>query len=176
MKNIWKFLNSPLIVVLIALLSWPLFLGLSGVYAMKIGMAQMVQSVKSELGGPLGEIANANKQLERDKASYSKFVVVENSGFGISSYPSQQKVIATVKNTGTKSITSIHVLASYYDASGKLIDVDKEWLGMAGSFLAGTEKNITINHATGLSGESEEDKNKSAVTVKVEVANFDFLE
>ena len=52
MGKLWNFLNSPLIVVLVALSIWPILLALTSAYSMKIGIQEMAGAIGSEVVAP----------------------------------------------------------------------------------------------------------------------------
>jgi hypothetical protein len=52
MNNLWKILNAPLVVVLIALSAWPILTVLSSGIAIKLGIEQISEAVSEEVIEP----------------------------------------------------------------------------------------------------------------------------
>ena len=58
MSKLWKILNTPLVVVLIALSVWPILTVLSGGLAVKLGVQQIAETVSEEVVEPFQNMSS----------------------------------------------------------------------------------------------------------------------
>ena len=167
MNKIWGFLNSPLIVVIIALAVWPIFGALSGTYALKLGMKEIAKTVSNEVVNPMksmqeGQDAKLNKILE-----LKKDIEILNVGYAPAPWPSKLKVIGTIKNNSEETIKSINIISSFYQGD-KLVDVKEDWLHKIKALRPGEAANFTFNK------DIEEGAPKE-MTVVVKISDFSIL-
>ena len=141
MNTVWKILNSPLIVVLIALALWPLLSTLSARFALQ-----------NVIGGITGDVSRAysglkDTQLKQDQAKMAALKEVEVKGVRLVAgrFKGRQKVIGTLRNTGTRTVKQIKVTISYFDGEGRLIDVATSWLSNVAFLKPGEEVNFSAN-------------------------------
>ncbi|MDX1484929.1 MAG: FxLYD domain-containing protein [Alphaproteobacteria bacterium] len=139
MNAIWKVLNSPLVVVLIALALWPLLSTLSARYAWQ-----------NVVGGITGEVAGAytglkDTQVKRDRARMAAIDGMEVTAARLVAgrYAGRQKVIGTVKNAGSGTVKQVKMTISYFDGTGELIDVGSTWLGNIAFLKPGESANFS---------------------------------
>ncbi len=119
MQKIWKVLNSPLIVVLIALAIWPYF----AILPAKLGVDSSYEEAKGRKHSSDLNLKNG-LSVEETEALMAQ-VKTENVRLVTASL-SSQNVIGSVHNTSDKIITEIVLTISFYDESGELMDVKVE--------------------------------------------------
>ena len=141
MNIVWKILNSPLVVVLIALALWPLLSTLSARYALQ-----------NVIGGITGDVTSAysglkDAQLKKDRAKMAALEGVEVKGVKLvgGRFKGRQRLIGTLRNTGTRTVKQIKVTISYFDGEGRLIDVATSWLSNVAFLKPGEEVNFSAN-------------------------------
>lgn len=141
MNTVWKILNSPLVVVLIALAVWPLLSTLSARFALQ-----------NVIGGITGDVKGAysglkDTQMKQDRAKMAALKGVEAKGVKLVAgrFKGRQKVIGTLKNTGQRTVKQIKVTLSYFDGAGTLMDVDTSWLNNIAFLKPGEGANFSAN-------------------------------
>lgn len=115
MNALWKTLNSPLVVVLIALALWPLLSTLSARFALQ-----------NIIGGITGDVRGAysglkDTQIKDDQAKMAALKGVEVKGVKLVAgrFKGRQKVIGTLSNIGTRPVKQIKVTALSVVEDGK---------------------------------------------------------
>jgi hypothetical protein len=77
MKKTWSVLNSPLVVVLVALAVWPIFTALSGAYALKFGINEIASSVSNEVIAPFKQMGDEQKEELSTEIKISDFGILK---------------------------------------------------------------------------------------------------
>ncbi|MCZ6847412.1 MAG: FxLYD domain-containing protein [Alphaproteobacteria bacterium] len=62
-------------------------------------------------------------------------------------FKGRQKMIGTLRNTGTRTVKQIKVTISYFDGEGRLIDVATSWLSNVAFLKPGEEANFSANRS-----------------------------
>jgi len=126
MKKIWTILNSPLVVVLVALSVWPILGAYTGFKVMEQGAIKVKSAISEGLGGVTSEEQN---QKILKKIEILKNINVKNINNVKSDWKGKEKIVAEIHNNTKHTIRSIHYSASFYDKGGELIDVTTSWMG-----------------------------------------------
>jgi hypothetical protein len=171
MKKLWDLLNSPLIVVLIALLVWPILGAYTGYKVIETGAAK----VKGAVIESLDEASNVqNEQLKEKLAAFRK-IEVTNVKVVQGGWTHQEKVIGEITNNFDKTITSLHITISFYNSNGELLDVKKEWL--PGSIVPPTDKYAfaVIRQLGDHNSPKESLKAKQSYSAKISVSDLNVL-
>jgi len=169
MSKLWKILNAPLVVVLLALAVWPIFTVLSSVVALKLGVEQISETVSQEVVKPFQQMSSEQDQKLKFEFQILEKVVASNIGFAPTSWPGKIKVIGTITNNSDKTVKGIHLSASFLRA-GKLVNVNDEWLSRVKAISPGSS--VDFNFTTALAeGETTED-----LDVSVKVVDLGILE
>ncbi|MGD8527043.1 MAG: FxLYD domain-containing protein [Thioalkalispiraceae bacterium] len=173
MQAVWKFLNAPLIVVLIALAIWPLLTVYSGSYA----LSKEVKNITNTVTGAFSSMGNKQKQKSQAMLAVKKQLALSNIKIGTSSWKHQEKIIGTISNNSDKNIKSLHIAVSAYDANDQLMDVDNSWLSNIKILSAGESIDFSYNRSLGQHNAAEEELARHrASRVKVVVTGFDIIE
>ena len=177
MKTIWQILNAPLVVVLIALIGWPIFLAMSSAYALKIGIKDVISTVNSEIVNPFQAISSKQKDQNKVVTEVLKKVEVTNTKVLPSSWPGKEKVIGSITNRADKTISSIKLTASYYDGENVLVDVGHEWLSNISSIESGQSREFTFDRSLGSQGGGDTSSGAmKAASVKILVTSVSLSE
>ncbi|VFQ42800.1 FxLYD domain-containing protein [Desulfoluna butyratoxydans] len=146
LKKLWKLLNSPIIVVAIALSIWPVFTALTAQYAISKLTSQTINA-----------ISNAFHTLDENKSDEigSFLAIKENVNFSnvnytFSDWPTKEKLVATITNDSNQPLNEIMLNVSFYDAQDNLIDVqDNTWLSNIKILQPGESHNFSIKRSLG---------------------------
>lgn len=169
MSNFWKFLNSPLVVVVIAFSIWPILTVLSSGVAVKLGIQQISEAVSEEVVKPFKNFgANQDKKTIAE-AKILDNIVLSNVSFAHTTWKGNVKIIGTLTNNSNKIIKSIHLLSSLYQ-DGKLANVEEKWLSNVKILKPNSSVNFTFT--TSIS----EGQNKDNLVPKIQVANMSIVE
>jgi len=86
-------------------------------------------------------------QAKQDQAKMAALKEVEVKGVKLVAgrFKGRQKVIGTLKNAGDRTIKGIKVTLSYFDAEGRLVDVDTSWLSSIAFLKPGEQANFSAN-------------------------------
>ncbi|NIP31966.1 MAG: hypothetical protein GTO02_21065 [Candidatus Dadabacteria bacterium] len=169
MSSFWKFLNSPLIVVLIALAIWPVLTVLSSTFALKLGIDQISQTVSEEVVKPFQNMGS--QQDEKLKAEFEvlKNINVSNVSFAPTSWSGKAKIIGTLTNNSRKTVKGIHLTASL-KKDGKLINVNNEWLSRIKAISPGSSVDFSFTV------DLPEGESLDSLIASVKVADLGILE
>ncbi len=155
MQQIFRFFNSPLVVVLIGVAVWPYFVLLP-----------------AKLGLTYDNIAKQNSQSDaftlknglsvEEMETLTKKIKIENVGL-VTSSSRIQKVVGTVHNTSYKTLKEIALTISFYDETNELIDVAVENLRNIEFLGPGDSIDFSENHFTS----KEQDNIATSVSVRL---------
>jgi hypothetical protein len=141
MNTVWKILNSPLVVVLIALALWPLLSTLSARFALQ----NVIGGITGDVKGAYSGLKDTQMKQDRAKMAALKGIEVKGVKLAAGRFKGRQKVIGTLMNKGTRTVKQIKVTLSYFDGAGGLIDVDTSWLNNIAFLKPGEEANFSAN-------------------------------
>jgi hypothetical protein len=85
---------------------------------------QLIDGIKE----PFSKLMDTQQDDNVKNFEVAKTLEVKNVKTIPSPFPGQEKVIGTIYNGSDQTINNVHVTASFYDASGNLIDVSSQWL------------------------------------------------
>ena len=168
MKKVWSVLNSPLVVVLIVLISWPIFTALSGAYALKFGLNEIASSVSNEVIAPFKQMGVEQDDELKIIIAEMKNIEVSNVSYAQSKWPGRVKVIGTIKNNTGSTIKSINITSSFYRAE-KLVDVTNEWLSGIKALRPGESSDFTFDK------ELAKDEQIEGLSAQLKVSSFEIL-
>jgi hypothetical protein len=169
MNNFWKFLNTPLVVVIIALSIWPILTVLSSGIAVKLGIKQISEAVTAEVVKPFQEMGTEQDEKLRIEADAIKKITISNVRFAPTSWKGKAKIIGTITNNSTKTVKGIHLTASLYE-NNELVNVNDEWL--ARLKLLSPKTSADFNFTTDIA----EGENTDNLNVSVNIADLSILE
>lgn len=169
MNKLWKFLNSPLLVVLIALLLWPILTALTGGIAMKIGIRQMAQTVSDEVSKAFQGMGDSQDEELKKTADILNKVSITNVRAAPTSWPNKIKVVGTITNRYEDTVKSIHLLVSLYKEN-TLVNVDKAWLSNVKLLKPGASSNFFVT------SDLEEGQDPASMRVEIKVSDIGILE
>ncbi len=176
-KYIWEALNSPLVVVSIALTIWPLVtVAMFSFTAPKI--KQGFEEITSEITSSFMQIGQESEKKALEKLNTLKLLEVINVKTVPSSWPTKEKVIGTIVNNSDKTLKSIKVNASFYDVQGNLIDVENEWLHSLGFILPKQSVDFSLKREIGVYKKPEDEEilaSRKSASVKINVSDFDIV-
>lgn len=174
-KYIWKAINSPIVVVIIALTIWPLLtvaMFSFTVPKIKKGFGEITAAITS----PFTQMDQESEKKALEKLETLKLVKVINVKKAPWSWSRQEKIIGTIVNNSDKTLKSIKVNASFYDVKGNLIDVKNAWLGSLGFILPKQSVDFSFNRSLGTQKESEEIlASRKSASVKINVGDFNIV-
>ena len=201
MKNLWQFLNSPLIVLLAALCLWPFI----SAWEHRIAVHSIADAVVVELNRSTKELNDEGKK-SGIKTLVSTFVsqfidgfnsALEAAGQGQeakqadfraaqnkvsltevkivpSPFNTRERIIGVVHNGASASISNIRLNLMMYGADGQLLDVADESLNDVKVLRPGQDVGFAVDRDI---GESDLDKpalaTRRATTVKAQIVSFD---
>ncbi len=175
-KYIWKALNSPIIVVIIALVVWPLLtvaMFSFTVPKIKRGFGE----ITTEITSPFTQMGQESEKKALEKLNTLKLLEITNIKKAPSSWPTKEKVIGTIVNNSDKTLKSIKVNASFYNVEGNLIDVENKWLHSLGFILPKQSVDFSFKRELGTHKESEEIlASRKSASVKISVSDFDIVQ
>lgn len=155
MGKLWNFLNSPLIVVLVALSIWPILLALTSAYSMKIGIQEMAGAIGSEVVAPFKKMGQQQDEKLKKELNIIDNIAVSNVKFVPSDWKNRQKVIGQLTNKSDATAKTIKVIVSYYAKDKGLIDVGNEWLSSIKALRPGETTSFTMNRSVGEQGPAD---------------------
>ena len=169
MNKLWKILNAPLIVVLIAFAAWPILTVLSGGIAVKLGIEQISGAVSEGVIEPFTKMGIEQDEKLKKEAMVINKIVVSNVGFAPTSWPKKVKVIGTLINNSNQTVKSINITASFYQGD-KLVNVNEEWLSKLKVINAGASSNFSFK------ADVEEGQGANNLKVQIKVSDLEILE
>jgi len=145
---------------------------------------QLIDGIK----GPFSQLTNMQQDENMKNFELAKTLEIKNVKTISSPFPGQEKVIGTLYNGSDQTIHDIHVTASFYDATGNLLDVSSEWLSNLKFVASKQSADFEFNWQYKNEDDSDDTttttpkptpvKDKSARTeasVKVVISGFDVL-
>ena len=169
MSKLWKILNTPLVVVLIALSIWPILTVLSGGLAVKLGIQQIAEAVSEEVVEPFQNMSSEQDEKLKIEVGVLNKMTVSNIAFAPTSWTGKLKVIGTITNNSTHSVKGLHVSSSVYQ-NDILVNVTNDWLSNVKSISPNTSADFTFNI------DVEEGQRKDNLKVKVNVSKLELLD
>ena len=169
MNKLWKILNAPLIVVLIAFAAWPILTVLSGGIAVKLGIEQISEAVSEGVIEPFTKMGIEQDEKLKKEAMVINKIVVSNVGFAPTSWAKKVKVIGTLINNSNQTVKSINITASFYQGD-KLVNVNEEWLSKLKVINAGASSNFSFK------ADVEEGQGANNLKVQIKVSDLEILE
>jgi len=169
MNNLWKILNAPLVVVLIALAAWPILTVLSGGIAVKLGIEQISGAVSEGVIEPFTKMGIEQDEELKKEAMVINKIVVSNVGFAPTSWTKKVKVIGTLINNSNQTVKSINITASFYQGD-KLVNVNEEWLSQIKVINAGASSDFSFQ------ADVEEGQSANNLKVQIKVSGLGILE
>jgi len=169
MSNFWKFLNAPLIVVLIALTTWPVLTALSGALALKIGLKQISETISEEVVDPFKKLGSEQDEKLKAELEILNSITISNVDFAHSPWPRRARVIGTITNNSQKTIKDIHISVLSH-RSGKLVNVDDERLSKIKALSP--QSSTYFNYETDLA----EGETTQGLEVSIKVVDLSILE
>ena len=149
MNFLWKFMNSPLVVVVIALAIWPLLSALSAQYAWRNVAGAIAGDVTSAYSG-LKDTQRKNDQVKMTALDALK---VTGAKLVPAAYKGRQKVIGTLHNAGERTVKQVKLTLSFFTGDGTLMDVNTSWLSNIAFIKPGEKANFearrSYNRKTG---------------------------
>ena len=138
MNLIWKILNSPLVVVMIALAIWPLLSAMSAQYAWRNVAGAIAGDVTSAYSGL------KNTQIKNDQTKMAALDALKVSGAKLipAAYKGRQKVIGTLHNVGKRTVKQVKLTLSFFTTDGTLMDVNTSWLSNIAFIKPGEKANF----------------------------------
>ena len=169
MNKLWKILNAPLIVVLIAFAAWPILTVLSGGIAVKLGIEQISGAVSEGVIEPFTKMGIEQDEELKKEAMVINKIVVSNVGFAPTSWAKKVKVIGTLINNSNQTVKSINITASFYQGD-KLVNVNEEWLSKLKVINAGASSDFSFQ------ADVEEGQGANNLKVQIKVSGLGILE
>lgn len=151
MSRFWRFLNTPLVVVLLAMLAFPVLTVISGSWAAKLGVRNIAETVSEEVSDAFNQNeldARTKKELE----AYKK-VSFSDVKFAPKKWGKSVKVIGTFTNNYSEMIKSFNIGASLYEKD-KLENFKRVWSSLPQNISAGESVNFSFDISL------DEDKSK----------------
>jgi len=169
MKQLWKILNAPLVVVVIAISIWPILTVLSSGVAVELGVDQISEVVSEEIVKPFQNMGAEQDEKLKIEVDVLEKLIVSNVTFAPSSWKGKVKIIGTITNNSTEVVKSVHITSSFY-RDNTLINVKESWLTQIKVIKPGASVDFTFT------AEVEDGQDKENLEVKVKVADLDILE
>lgn len=169
MSKFWKIINSPLIVVLIALSIWPILTVLSGSLAVKLGVQQIAETVSEEVVEPFQNMSSEQDEKHKNEIDVLKKMTVSNIAFAPTSWTGKLKIIGTITNNSTHAVKGLHVSSSVYQ-NETLVNVNNDWLSNLKYISPNASADFTFNI------DVEEGQGKDNLNVEVKVSKLELLE
>lgn len=178
--SIWKVINSPIIVVILALTIWPILTTLTASFAVsniKKAVVDATGGIVDAIKEPFMQMGQENKVEKFEKLNIIKVLEVKNIKTAPASWPKNEKIIGTILNNSDKTLTSFHINASFYDKEGNLIDVVNQWLSSLGFVLPNQSIDFSFERSLGSHKESEDDLiSRKSGSIKIIISDFDIVE
>jgi len=172
-ETFWKALNSPLIVVVVALL----LLAVLSVLTFKYSVSIMAKETIGAVRGAFNAFGQDDHDEDREFLKIRDGIVFTNVQKGYSGWPSREKFIGTVTNNSDKILKQIMVIASFYNANNELIDVSTQWLSDMTVLPPKESFNFIIQRDIGNHQDNEEVLNlRSAARVDIKIGSVEMFE
>jgi hypothetical protein len=150
MREIWRFVNRPVVIVLLALALWPVVSAWQRRLTVRATLRTIVEEAQGDQrpgGKPLKELgaaitsqltegfASTFDKMNKDKmAKLAAFnsalpqVTVSEVKAGTARFPHREKIIGSVRNGSSSAISDLRLNFMMYAQDGSLIDVDDKTL------------------------------------------------
>ncbi len=151
--KIWKLLNSPLIVVIIALSIWPIL----SAFTMHQAISKLTTDTVGAVVGAFKSFDESESNEARSFMQIREDIEFTNIKYSFSDWKNKEKIIATVTNRHKKPVRHISVNISFYDQKNELIDViDSYWV--TGITILQPNESINFSYSRVLGNINEDDK------------------
>ena len=177
MKNLWKFINSPIVVVIIALIIWPALFALTSSFAFDIGIREVVSSVQNEVSNSFQELNGQQTEKRKIEAEVIERLELDNVKLVPTPFPATEKVIGSITNTSDMTVSRVQLTASYFNSLNELIDVGNQWLEGTASLRPGETRDFTFHRNFGGRGTTEPpSESEKTASVKLVVVRLGQVE
>lgn len=165
----WKLLNSPLIIIIIALSAWPLLASFT-----------IHNSVKRITTDSVNAIVDAFDSFDQHKDEKALFFLQSRDNIkftnikkAYSDWPSKEKFIATITNNHDKTIRDLNLNISFYNKNNELIDVvDSMWI--SGLIALKPKESFNFDFSRDIGDAKDKDlEDKKSTKVIIKVSSFD---
>ena len=201
MKTAWRFLNSPLLVLIVAFILWPFVSALEKkivvrstfdavfnelnrstdkmtAQAKNSGIKTLVSSIVSQFiegfTSAFDSIGAGQSAKLSNFTSTLKHVSLKEVKTAPSNFSSKERIIGEIHNESSDAITDIHLNFTMYAADGSLLDVADQSLHEIKVLLPGQSIGFTVDHDL---GDSSSDKAvleaRKAVKITAQIVSFD---
>lgn len=176
----WKAINSPIVVVVLALTIWPILTTLTASFAVsniKKAIVGATEDIVDAVTEPFMQMGEDSKAKQIKKLNVFNLIEIKNIKTAPSSWKTKEKVIGTIVNNSDKTLTSIKLNASFYDTEGNLIDVVYAWLSSLELLLPKQSADFSFDRDLGRHEESEEIlASRKSASIEIVISNVDIVE
>ena len=149
--GLWRMLNSPLIVLILALALWPIASSVAVRWkvrtfarevralaqnagdeketgTLKLLVSGWVSQVASGISGAFSQMGEDQGKAMTEFRRVRPSILVTDVKPAESAWPGREKVVGKIANNSDQAIDSVKITTMFYDVDGNLIDVDNKWL------------------------------------------------
>jgi len=144
MSKIWSFLNTPLVVVLLAMFAFPVLTVISGSWAAKLGVRNIAETVSEEVSDAFSQ-NKLDTRTKKELEAYKK-ISFSNVRFAPKKWGTNLKVIGTFTNNYSEMVKSFNIGASLYE-KGKLANFERVWSSLPKNVSTGESVNFSFDIA-----------------------------
>lgn len=141
--RIWKFINSPIIVVIVGVVVWTMMNALLTQHMMQRNYDKILNRATNVVNS-IEKPMNAFKLAQDRDALIATEVASNIIAVGYQKVPTrnnQEKYVVTVANSSGKTVRDIYFSAQFFDADGHLLDAETRAASING-MMKPTETNI----------------------------------
>jgi hypothetical protein len=197
--GLWRMLNSPLIVLVIALGLWPIAssiamrwklrtfssevralaqetTGEKDAGTLKLLVSGWVSQVASGLSGAFSQMGEDHAKTMAEFRRVHPSILVTDVKAVESSWPGREKVVGRITNNSDQAIDTVKITSMFYDASGSLIDVDSKWLSDIKVIEPKTAVGFSVERTMGQGNEpAAQLEARRSKRVEIQVSDFEIV-
>jgi len=197
MREIWRFVNRPIVIVLLALALWPVVSAWQRRLAIRATIRTIVEEAQGDQhpggGMPLKKLGAAitsqlaegftstfDKMNKERTAKLTAFnsaapqVTVPEVKVGTARFPNREKIIGSVRNGSSSAVSDIRLNLMMYSQDGSLIDVDDKTLHEIKLLQPGQVVGFSVERDL---GDAKEDKavldSRRSTKINAQVVGFE---
>lgn len=145
LDRIWKVINSPVIVVLLALSVWPIL----SAFTIQQAISKITTDTVETISEAFQDMGNDDEEA-REFLEYKDRIVFTNIKHAHSGWSNKEKIVATVTNNYDKPVKRVVANISFYNQDNELIDViDNQWISIAPILQPNESFNFSVSRETG---------------------------
>lgn len=172
LERIWKLINSPVIVVLLALSVWPML----SAFTIQQAVSKITTDTVETISEAFQDIGNDDEEAAAF-LEYRDKIIFTNIKHAHSNWSNKEKIIATVTNKYDKPIKRVVANISFYNQDNELIDViDNQWISLTPVLPPNESFNFSVSREIGdLNAENDDLENRKSAKVTMKISSIEIF-